>query len=250
MRVLNKWQFTMLAVVAVSGTLALTACGPASSISSPAPSKSSPASSNKRAAAKDTGKITSVTGQSLKLKSAKSETNVSFSSKTAITDASVGTAADVAVGDCVEARSSNGAASSGSTAPSSGASGGSAAPTAIDAALIRISQQINGSCDLKGATKAGNTKKSGTSKPGAAGVVHGSVTATNGGVLQVQGMIGGASQTTTVTTTGATKYIKMTSADSSLLKAGQCVRVTGKSTDGTVSAKTIAVLQSKNGKCK
>lgn len=251
MRISSKLQLTILVAVAVSGTLALTACGPASSTSSPAPSKSSASSSNKRAAAKDTGKITSLTGQNLKLKSAKSETDVSFSSKTVIADASAGTAADIAVGDCVEAHASNGAAASASGAePSGGAATGSAVPMAIDAASIRISQPTNGSCDLKGAPRTGGTNKSAKSKPGAAGVVRGSVTAINGGVLQVQGMTGGVSVSTTVTTSGTTKYIKIVSADSSTLKVGQCAKATGKSNNGSLSAKTITIVQTKNRKCK
>ena len=149
-----------LAALALTGALALGACGSSSSASTPAPSASRSGSGQggggQRAGA--AGLIAAVTGSTAQVQSTSSQTAVTWNDKTTFSKTVPATAAALKVGQCVSAR----AATSGS---GNAANGGASAPTSIDAATVALSDPVGGSCAGPGGGQGGPSGGAGTPSP-------------------------------------------------------------------------------------
>jgi hypothetical protein len=269
-------------LLAAVGLLALTACSGKAAVAATQVPTSADSSAAQPGGAPQappgvSGLVAAVSGKTLQVQSTTSQTAVTYSSATALTQTVPGTAADVAVGMCAVVRSDTPA-------------GGSAAPTApltaVTAATVQLSAPVNGSCTAAGAAGrppgggfgggggagAGGGAGSGGNAPsgtrpsggrfggGFGGGAAGTVTAVsaNGFTILSQpfgrpGATAAPSTTptdVTVTTTAQTTYTKQATATTSALKVGVCVTARGSTgSDGTVAATAIAIRPATNGTC-
>jgi hypothetical protein len=275
----------LTAAPAVAGLLLVSACGGSGSA---AASSASSASSAPSAGSSDgagngrfpgaSGEIAAESGSTLQVQNTSSQTAVTYSSSTRITNTVPATAADVKVGMCAVARPATGTGS-----PSASSSTPS---TTVAAATVVLSDSVNGSCNggFGGAGAGGSggggfagrfgngsgaPRPSGSRSPGAGGFNRGAFGA-NGLIKSVDGSSfvvesrrrafgssespsSSASPTitnVTVTTTSSTKYSKTVTATSAALAVGECVTAIGKTDDtGAVTASNIAIEQKVNGSC-
>jgi hypothetical protein len=277
-------RLLLSAAPAVAGLLLVSACGGSgSAAASSASSAPSAGSSNAPGGQSNgrfpgaSGEIAAETGSTLQVQNTSSQTAVTFSSSTRITNTVAATAADVQVGMCAVARPATGTGNSAATATPS---------TTVAAATVVLSEPVNGSCTggfggFGGAGFGGGTggfpsgfpsrapRPSGSRSPGAGGFNRGAfgadglISHINGGsfVVQSQRRGFGASSSPsstaspfvtdiTVTTSSSTKYSKTVTANSSALAVGECVTAVGKTDDtGAVASSTIAIEAKVNGSC-
>lgn len=275
-------RLLLTAAPAIAGLLLVSACGGSGSASASSAS-SAPAAGNSNAAGGQgnarfpgaTGEIAAETGSTLQVQNTSSQTAVTYSSTTRITNTVTATAADVKVGMCAVARPATGSNNSSST-------------TTVAAATVVLSDPVNGSCTggFGGATGAGFSSGAGgfarrfgdgsppprpsaSRSPGAGGFNRVAFGA-NGLITKVEGSSfvvrserrafrggatpsGAASPTVTdvtVTTTSSTRYSKTVTATPAALAVGECVTAIGKTDDtGAVTASSIAIGAKVNGSC-
>jgi hypothetical protein len=213
-------RIVLLAVVAVVG---VAACGgsarAAGSTASPTPDRTGQA---RNGAA---GQLVQINGQSLILTGATGDITVTFSGTTSFTRTSTAVLADVVPGVCVVATGQKDAAG------------------ALTAMTVRLSPKVSSGC---GAGQVGPNQPAAGSSPRptpsgqpAMAFVSGEVTAASGVSITVLTAAGGA-QTITVPTTAS--VTRTSSASSTELRAGECLRANGaRDSAGTVAATSITI---------
>jgi hypothetical protein len=250
--------------------LAVTACGGSGATASPpaASSSSSPAPTGSPAAFPGVnGTAAAVSASSMEVQNSTGQVTVTFTSKTAISQAVSVTSKDVTVGSCVAVV---GQAPAGASAPASGSTpSGGAVSRKVTATTVTISAPVNGNCTAAGGFGGGGgfggPPGNGTPNPsfsprprasgsggsfgpgrGGFGGANGKVTSLSASGFVVQGRNPGANSdvSVTVTTTSTTKYLKDVTAHSSALKVGQCITAIGTTNSiGAVAARTIRISQ-------
>jgi hypothetical protein len=230
--------------------LAATACGssagttvtPAAPSSSPAPRSTAPAFPGV------VGTAAAVSGSSLEVQNPTTgQVTVTFTAATAITETVTVTSKDVTVGSCV-------------TVVGLPAATG-AATRSVTATSVTISSPVNGNCG--GAGGFGGPRGTASPRPsfsprarpsgsrgafggGAFGGANGKVTSlsASGFVVQGRSLAAGGNTTVTVTTTAASKYLKVVTVGPSALKVGQCITAAGPANSiGAVAARSIRISQ-------
>lgn len=222
------------------------------------------------------GLLASVDGRTLQVQGTDSQTAVTYSGTTTITNTVKALASDITVGSCVAARPEMPAAGSSPSAPTSAGT--------VVAATVTVSDAVDGTC-VAGLGGAGGGPRGGGvagarpsgAPPGTPGAVPppggprgnralaavGKVTSVDGDtfvVLRTAGppTAGGGSTGSaapaptrvTVTTTNTTAYTKTVKAAASALQVGTCVIAMGKADDtGTIAATSIAVRPADGGRC-
>lgn len=281
-----RWLL-LSAAPAVAGLLLVSGCGGSGSASASSAS-SAPSAGNSNAPGGPGngqfpgafGEIAAESGSTLQVQNTNSQTAVTYSSSTRITDTVAATAADLKVGMCAVAR----------PAPGTGSSSANPTPaTTVAAATVVLSDPVNGSCTagfggFGGIALAGpggrtsgfpsrlpsRTPRSIGSRPTGAGGLNrgafgadGLIVKLDGSSFVVQsqrrafGASGSPSSTSsptttdiTVTTSSSTKYSKIVTVNSSALAVGKCVTAVGKTDDtGAVAATSIAIEAKVNGSC-
>ncbi len=247
-----------LAALALTGALALGACGSSSSASTPAPSASRSGSGQggggQRAGA--AGLIAAVTGSTAQVQSTSSQTAVTWNDKTTFSKTVPATAAALKVGQCVSAR----AATSGS---GNAANGGASAPTSIDAATVALSDPVGGSCAGPGGGQGGPSGGAGTPSPrpsrsggfdgrGFGGGAFGTVASVGSGSFTVTQAARGNQPASTITVTYAasTTFTTQATAAATDVKVGGCLQASGPhDSTGAVTATSIRLSDPVNGTC-
>lgn len=246
------------ALAGLGVALAATACGSAgttATTTTPAASDSpTTAASSPAAFPGVVGTAAAVSGSSMQVQSPTSgEVTVTFTTATAITETVAVTSKDVTAGNCVAVVGQPSA--SGSAARS------------VTATTVTISTPVNGNCSAA-AGLGGFGGRGGTSSPrpgftprsrpsglrgqfGSFGGANGKVTSlsASGFVVQGRNLAARADAVVTVTTTAATKYLKVVHVGSSALKVGECIAALGQANSiGAVSARSILIsLPGPNG---
>ena len=229
---------------------AATACASSGSTATPAaPSSSSPAPASTAAAFPGVvGTAAAVSGSSLEVQNPTTgQVTVTFTASTPITETVAVTSKDVAVGSCV------------AVVGSPSATG--AATRSVTAASVTVSAPVNGNCSGTGAfggprgTFSPRPSVSPRPRPsgsrgafgsGFAGGANGTVTSlsASGFVVQGRNLASSAGTSITVTTTAATKYLKVVTVGPSALKVGQCITAAGPANSiGAVAARSIRISQ-------
>jgi Domain of unknown function (DUF5666) len=257
----RNWRRWTPALAGLGIALAATACGgagtaatpPAASTSGGGSSSSSPAPTSGQAAFPGViGTAAAVSGSSMEVQNPTSgQVTVTFTNSTAITETVAVTSKDVTVGSCVAVvgpRSASGAAA-----------------TSVTATSVTVSSPVNGTCTAAGfggfggfgggrGTFTPNPSFSARPRPsGSRGAFGGGFGGANGTVISVSasGFVvrgrnpaGGTDTSVTVTTSAATKYLKVVSAHPSALKVGQCITAIGTTNSiGAVAARSIRISQ-------
>lgn len=260
-----------LAAIAVGGLFMFTACG------SDGTAQEAPAGDSQEAGQPGggqrgdmpgaTGKIAAADGSTIQVQGNDSQTAVTYTDKTAITQQVTGSLSDVTAGLCVTVTPADGSQSS---------------DTAVTAGTIRVTEKTDGSCQggfgggrpsgmpeggmpsgmPEGETPSGAPEGGMPSAgPGGGGGfgTSGEVTAVSGDTITVaatsfapQAEEGAELETTTVTvtTTGKTTVTTTKAADATALIIGRCVTANGTADDtGAVSAERIEVSDAVDGEC-
>jgi hypothetical protein len=211
-----------IALFAVLAGLAVAACGngatAASSSTSPSPGRGGPA---RNGAA---GQLVQINGQTLILTGASGDTTVTFGNTTTFTRTSTAVLADIVPGQCLVATGQKDSAGT------------------LTAMTVRLSPKLASGC---GVGQAGPNPAPGSSpRPTPSGqpamaFVGGEVTAAAGTSITVMTAASGSQSINVPTTATVTK---MSSASSTDLRTGECLRANG-NTDaaGTVQATSIAI---------
>ena len=243
----RSWLRRCTPALVGAGLVALgaTACGSAGTTAAPQVASSSPTPAAPRAAAFPgvVGTAAAVSGSSMEVQNpAIGQVTVTFTSATSITEAVAVTSGNVSVGSCV-------------TVAGQPAASGSAGRS-VTATTVTISTPVKGSC--VGAGFGGFGGPRGTFSPGpsfsprprpsgsrgAFGGANGKVTSlsASGFVVQGRNPVAGADTSVTVTTTAATRYLKLVTAQPSALKVGECIAAVGPANSiGTVAARSIRI---------
>lgn len=220
------------------------------------------------------GQIADISGKTMQVQNTSSQTAVTYTDATTVTDTVTATRADLKVGDCVQVRDAADTATSATgTAPD--------ATAAITAATVAISDAVDGACSAAGGFGGGfgGQRPDGAQgapaqgAPGGAagdgaqrafrggGGAFGKVTAIDGDTVTVEssrpaGMpgdsTGTAAQSTTraVTLATGTTYTKTVKATTSALKVGSCVTALGTANDsGAITASSITIRPAVDGTC-
>jgi hypothetical protein len=213
----------------LSGCAATAAAPTSASSGQPAQSSQAPTSSGV------SGTIAAATNGTLQVQGGTTQTAVTYTASTTISQAVAAAASDVTVGSCVI----------GVTAP--GASAGTAAAT------VAISAAVNGTCSTPGLRGGGQggvrpsgapngVRPSGGPAGGFTPPVSGTVTAVSGSAITVATTRGGSATTATITLDGSTKYTKSQAATPAALVVNKCVVAAGKAdTAGNFAATSLAV---------
>jgi hypothetical protein len=232
--------------------LAATACGSAGTTATPATAaapSSSPAPASTQAAFPGVvGTAAAVSGSSMEVQNPTTgQVTVTFTATTAITETLSVTSKDVTVGSCVAVVG----------LPS--ATGG--ATRSVTATSVTISTPVKGNCGgtggfggPRGAFSPGPSfsprprpsGSRGASGGGSFGGANGKVTSLSASGFVVQGRSPAAGTDTgiTVTTTAASKYLKVVTVGPSVLKVGQCITAVGPANSiGAVTARSIRISQ-------
>ena len=244
-----------LAATACGGGGGTTSAPPAAAANSPAARSSQSPSGAQAAFPGVVGTAAAVSGSSMEVQNPSSgQVTVTFSTATAITETVATTSKDVTVGSCV------------AVVGQSSASGGTT--RSVAATSVTISTPVNGSCRAAGGFGFGSGGPRGTFSPrpgftprprpsgsrgafgaGGFGGANGAVTSlsASGFVVQARNPRSAdpsATASITVTTSSATKYLKVVTARPSALKVGQCIIAVGQANSiGTVAARTIRISQ-------
>jgi hypothetical protein len=240
------------ALVGLGAALAVTACGSAGTIASTPPTANqSPTSTPSAQAAAFPGVVgtaAAVSGSSMQVQNPTSgEVTVTFTTATVITETVAVTSQDVTVGSCVAVIGK----------PSTSGS----ATRSVTATTVTISTSSKGNCSATGgfggfrgpqgtfSPRAGFTSRprpTGSRGPSGFGGADGKVTSlsASGFVVQGRNRAAGADTSILVTTTAATKYLKMVTARQSALKVGECITAVGQANSiGAVTARSIRISQ-------
>jgi len=267
----------LLAATLVCAGVALTACAGGSSNASPAASQAGSASADQQNRQRQfpgaTGELAAISGSTLQVQGTSSQTAVTFTRATKISDTVAATSAAVKVGVCVDARPAR--TDTSTSAPATGES------TNVAAATVVVTQPVNGECAAgaggfggarpNGSTGAAFTPPSGGARPSGApsgGQQRRGGFGADGKVVSVSGSgfvvasvrfspavsaAASASPTTTeatVTTSASTTYSETVTATASALKVGTCVTALGKADDtGAIAATAISVRAKTDGTC-
>ena len=203
------------------------------------------------------GTAAAVSGSSMEVQNPTSgQVTVTFTSATAITETVSVTSGNVTVGSCVTVV--------GRPPASGSAASGGGASRAVTATTVTVAAPVKGSCTAAGGF-SGFGGPRGTFSPGASfsprprptgtrrgfgngafGGANGKVTSLSSGGFVVQGRnpVAGADTSITVTTTAATKYLKVVTAGPAALKVGQCITAIGSANSiGAVAARSIRISQ-------
>jgi hypothetical protein len=238
--------------------LAATACGSGgstaagSTATTPAASNSPAPASGQTAFPGVVGTAAAVSGSSMEVQNpTNGQVTVTFTTATAISDMVAATATDVTVGNCV--------AVVGQPSTSGSATG------PVTATTVTISTPVNGNCGATagfGATGGGlgsfspRPRSSSSPRPSGPGRSFGrangkvSSLSASGFVVQARTRTAGADTSITVTTTAATKYLKVVTARKSALKVGECITAVGTANStGAVAARTIRISQPGGSGC-
>ena len=223
------------------------------------------------------GKIAAKSGKTLQVQGSDSQTAVTYTGSTTITQQVTASLGAIKVGTCVMVEPSSDGSSSSSGSSSSDSSG------PLVAATVRITPATNGSCEQRPGAVGGHGRPSGVSSgrpsgmpsgmpsdgaggrrfrgPGGGFGAFGKVTAVTADGFTVtsarpdrSGSAGASSssQTTVVSVTvnKSTTVTTTKKAGPTALKVGRCVTATGKTDDtGAVTAQRIAVSQPVDGEC-
>jgi len=239
------------ALVGLGAALAMTACGSAgTTASTPPTANQSPTSSASAQAAFPgvVGTAAAVSGSSMQVQNPTSgEVTVTFTAATVITETVAVTSQDVTVGSCVAVVGK----------PSTSGS----ATRSVTATTVTISPSSKGNCSAA-AGFGGFRGPQGTFSPRAGftprprptgsrglsgfGGADGKVTSLSASsfVVQSRNRAAGADTSIMVTTTAATKYLKMVTARTSALKVGECITAVGPTNSiGAVTARSIRISQ-------
>lgn len=267
-------------VLAAAGVLTLSAC---SSSASPESAGSTASATNvptqqQMGGGGVSGEIAALSGSTLQVQDTDSQTAVSYTDSTTITQSVAAALADVTSGVCVTSISGDFGGGSGS-GDSSSSDSTDAASTA--ASTVLISTAVDGACSIGFGGGAGGGMPGGGTPPtdlpdggaiptdapdgvmptgapgdgagagGFGGFASGLVTAVSGSTITVQTTdADGANATSDITVDDSTTYTKTVSADSSALVVGACVTVMGESDDsGAVAATTLAVSEAGDSGC-
>jgi hypothetical protein len=262
---------------AATGLLVLGACGGGSSGGSTAGSTSattvspSPGRAGQQGGAGRvpgvSGLLAAISGRTLQVQSTNTQTAVTYTGATTITDTVAARVSDVRVGWCASVRPTT-------TPTATAATDG----TGVTARSVALSRPLQGQCARgmgafdgtgpRGARPSGSPSvqqalpgETPPSSPGGARSggfgAFGRIMSVSGTTFAVASARPGASGSSTpsvtnltVTTTGATMYTRTVSATASALSVGTCVAAFGKADDtGTVAATTIAVRPRQGGSC-
>jgi hypothetical protein len=229
---------------------AAAACASSGSTATPAaPSSSSPAPASTAAAFPGVvGTAAAVSGSSLEVQNPTTgQVTVTFTATTPITETVTVASKDVAVGSCVAVVGSPSATGT--------------ATRSVTATSVTVSAPVNGNCSGTGAfggprgTFSPRPSVSPRPRPsgsrgafgsGFAGGANGTVTSlsASGFVVQGRNLAASAGTSITVTTTAATKYLKVVTVGPSALKVGQCITAAGPANSiGAVAARSIRISQ-------
>ena len=248
----QRWRRHLTPALTILGVaLGATACGNAGTT---ATTPQAAASNSPRPAAGTQanfpgviGTAAAVSGSSMQVQNPTSgEVTVTFTTATAITETVAVTSKDVTVGSCVAVVGQP--STSGSAARS------------VTATTVTISTPSNGSCARAGFGGFGRPRGTFSPRPGFTprprptgsrgpfgfGVANGKVTSlsASGFVVQGRNPVAGTDTSITVTTTAATKYLKVVTAGPSALKVGECITAVGQANSiGAVAARSIRISQ-------
>jgi hypothetical protein len=225
-------RLTRLAILAVTGAIALfvAACGtsnnqnarkPTTSASPTRPAPTSPPSASAPAEGKDhvEGMISSVSGNVIRLTQRdRTPATVDFTPSTKVIAVTPGQLTDVAAGSCVDV----------SPAPEGTPAGG-----AITAQSVEISPAVDGKCPPQPAASAPPENRG----------VSGTVASVSGNTITVTSTDAGDKTTqTNVTVTDATSYSKQAAATTQDIQQGKCMATQGtKDSSGVLQATTISL---------
>jgi hypothetical protein len=252
----RSWPRRWIPALAGLGLIApaVIACGSSASTPAPAPAapSSSPAPASSAAAFPGVvGTAAAVSGSSIEVQNPTTgQVTVTFTATTPITETVAVTSKDVAVGSCVTVTGQP--AATGTTG---------AATRSVTATTVTVSAPVNGSCG--GAGGFGGLRGTASPRPsfsprprpsgsrgafggGAFGGANGKVTSlsASGFVVQGRNPAAGAGTSITVTTTTATKYLKVVTVGASALKVGECITAAGPANSiGAVAARSIRISQ-------
>ena len=261
-----------LAAIAVGGLFMFTACG-SDDTGQDAPAADTQGSGQQGGGQGGgmpgaSGKIAAADGSTIQVQGNDSQTAVTYTDETTISQQVAGSLSDVKAGLCVTVTPAEGSESS---------------DTAVTAGSVRVTEKSDGSCQggfgggrpsgmpeggMPSGMPEGEEMPSGapdggmpSGGPGAGGRfgTSGEVTAVSGDTITVaatsfdpQAEEGTEPETTsvTVTTTGETTVTITETADATALTIGRCVTATGTSDDtGAVSAERIEVSDAVDGEC-
>jgi hypothetical protein len=240
---------------------AVTACASSASTPAPAPAaaSSSPAPASSAAAFPGVvGTAAAVSGSSMEVQNPTSgQVTVTFTATTPITETVAVTSQDVTAGSCVTVVG----------APSATGAATGAATRSVTATTVTVSPPVNGSCSgtggFGGAGGFGGPRGTFTPNPsssprprpsgsrgafggGFGGGANGKVTSltASGFVVQGRNPAAGAGVSITVTTTAATRYLKVVTVGPSALKVGECITAAGQANSiGAIAARSIRISQ-------
>jgi uncharacterized protein DUF5666 len=217
------------------------------------------------------GQIAAVSGKTLQVQNTSSQTAVTYTDSTKLSQFVSASPADLAVGKCVQVRPVP-SATSDTTSTDANTPAVAPDPTAaITAGTVAISDAVNGSC-VRGFGGAGGGRNvaaggsaTGTTPGGhgGRGGVFGTVASLSGDTMTVTTMsrpVAAADSsdtsatpttvTRTVTLDQATTYTKAAPADSSALAVGNCVTALGApDSSGAVTATSMVIRPAVNGSC-
>ncbi len=241
-------RLTRFAILAVTGTTALSiaACG-SSNKSAPASTSTSTSTATSTATApapapgeaKVSGLIASVAGNSLQVtKQDNTNAAVNFTSTTKVTEIAPAALSDVTSGSCITVRPTK---------------EGTPAGQPVTAASVRVSPSVNGTCPQpnESGPASSSTPPSGSPAPAKPQPLRGSVASVTGNTVSVAGTDGSGNTTqTAVTVDDKTKYSKLATATPEAIAQGKCVTARGTMENGgALQATTISLRPAVDGKC-
>lgn len=239
---------TGLAILAVSGAIALSiaACG-SSNKSSPTSTASATGGSTTASSAPASGEvhvsglIASVAGNAIQVTQEENgNATVDFTSSTKVTEVTAGALSDVTAGSCVTVRPTGEESQGGQP---------------ITAASVRVSPAVDGKCPQGKESASGSTgtapSGSPTTAPARLTAIQGSVASVAGNTINVTSTdASGNTSQTAVTVDDKTRYMKQTAATSQAITQGKCLAARGTKDDsGTLQATTIDLRPANDGKC-
>ena len=225
---------TLLAATGVLATVAMAACGNATSASTTTPSGSvNPSPSGNPRRGGTAGELVRITGSSLLLNTQSGDVGVTLGGTTPVTKTRTGTLVDITAGSCIIATGQKDAAG------------------ALTASAVRLSPKQNGTCtggfggpggpggapDASASPRPNRTPRPGVTPPA---VARGEVTNVVGTAVTLTDQ-NGAPLTVTVPTTVQVAVSQVIT--SSQLAVGDCVLATGpKDSKGAVTARSVNVV--------
>ncbi|WP_290802960.1 hypothetical protein [Herbiconiux sp.] len=278
----RHWYISAGVLLAAAGVFAMSACASTTASSDSVPAATSAAGApagGLPGGGGTSGEIAAITGTTLQVQDTDSQTAVTYSDSTTITQTVAAALSDVTAGVCVTTVSGG---FGGAGAPGSSSTDSSSTDAASTAATsVTISAATDGTCTTGfggagGFAAGGGTPptdfpdgamptdvpdgvmptgapdgSSGAGAAGFGGFASGLVTAVSGTTITVQTTSAdGTTSTTDVTVDGTTTYSTTKTADASALVVGACVLAQGESdSSGTVAATSLAVSEAGDSGC-